>query len=59
MHTTSKQQSSANDEKPVKVQIASDIPVILQEADRALLAGKPVVTHSCLRLAITELMATL
>ncbi|KKM77859.1 hypothetical protein LCGC14_1365740 [marine sediment metagenome] len=34
---------------------ASDIATILQEADKALLAGKYVVAHSYLRLAITEL----
>lgn len=41
--------------KPMKVQAVSDIPAILQEADKALLAKKPVVAHSCMRLAITEL----
>ena len=32
-----------------------EIATILQEADKALLAKKPALAHSCLRLAITEL----
>jgi len=40
-------------QEPVKPD--SDILPILQEADKALLANRPVVAHSCLRLAITEL----
>jgi hypothetical protein len=33
----------------------SDILSLLQEADRALLANKPVVAHECIQLAIKEL----
>lgn len=32
-----------------------DILAVLQQADKALLVGKCVIAHSCLRLAITEL----
>lgn len=32
-----------------------DIPMVLEQADKALLAGKYVVAHSAMRLAITEL----
>lgn len=55
MRTTSKQETSASEDQPKKVQVASDIATILQEADKALLAKKPIVAHSCIRLAITEM----
>ena len=54
MLITSKQTKSENENQPKKFEAASDIVAILQEADNALLANKPVVTHSCIRLAITE-----
>lgn len=49
-----------NDLRMVKSpsQEASDISAIVQEADSALLAKKPVVAHSCMRLAIKELSST-
>ena len=56
MLTNSKQETSANVVQPQKSQVASEIATILQEADKALLAGKPVVAHSAMRLAITELI---
>ena len=39
----------------IQSQEQAKIRPILQEAVKALLVGKPVVTHSCIRLAITEL----
>ena len=42
-------------EKQKESQIISEISAILQESDKALLAKKPVVAHSCMRLAIREL----
>lgn len=47
-------------DKSLAVQSQEQIKIrpILQEAVEALLAGKAVVAHSCIRLAITELTAT-
>lgn len=41
--------------KKPRVQAKRDIQRLLQEADEAVLAKKPIVAHSCMRLAITEL----
>jgi len=45
-------------EKQKESQITNEISAILHEADKALIAGRPVVAHSGMRLAITELTAT-
>ena len=48
MDTMLKQEDLENVDQPV------DIPGLLREADKALLANKPVVAHECIRLAIRE-----
>lgn len=58
MRTTSKQKTSANEDQPKPTQTLVDVPMVLEQADKALLAGKYVVAHSCMRLAITELSST-
>ena len=54
MLITLKQKTSASDKQPKK---ATELLAILQESEKALLTRKPVVAHSCMRLAITELTA--
>ncbi len=54
MVTESKRELLASVDQPLK----DDILLLLQEAGKALAAKKPVVAHSCMRLAITELSAT-
>ncbi len=55
MDTTSKQEISATGEELPRAQARLKVVRILQEADKALLAKKPVVANSGMRLAQTEL----
>ena len=50
-----KKEISANEEQLKK---ANEIVEILQEAQKALLEKKPILVHTYMQLAITELMVT-